>query len=1382
MQPLDKPLRTKLEKTVEEARDVAETAARAALEQLGVGEAAPHNHLNDSERELRRKLRAHGRQLGDVRNGETEKQEFDRLLEEVAYEHWHRMLFARFLAENNLLMYPDPDDPVAVTLAECEDLAAGEGAKNGWELASRFAARMLPQIFRPDSPVFQLELPPEHQQKLKRLVTELPVEIFTASDSLGWVYQFWQARKKDEVNASEVKIGARELPAVTQLFTEPYMVSFLLDNSLGAWWASRRLTESDLRNAGGEEELRQKAALPGVPLKYLRFSKVEAASSRFPPQIGYLHKEDPIANLTGNLPHWRQDGVTYFVTFRTADSLPQAKLEQWQREKEEWLATHPEPHDERTRQEFYELVPNRLQEWLDRGYGRCLLSNDRHKTTVETALKHFEGRRYHLDEYVVMPNHVHVLVTPLGEYGLSDILHSWKSFTASQINKATGQTGAFWQKESFDHIVRSPAQLEKIRHYIRNQSVGGRGEKHRGKRQDAASTIWQDAASTIWQPAAGTFDGWPEHLGELKTLDPCCGSGHFLVAAFLMLVPMRMELEGLSARESVDAVLRENLHGLEIDRRCVELAAFALALTAWRYPGAGGYRALQEMNLACSGLSVSVAREEWKQPAMDKHNLRIALDWMYDVFQDAPVLGSLLNPAKTAAAKIVSWDELSEAISTGLDNLNGDTERHEAGVVAHGLAKAATLLSEKYCWVITNVPYLTRGKQGDVLRDYCERHYPAAKNDLATVFLDRCLEFCKQPSPRLRLPSPSGRVVGGEGGAVSIVLPQNWLFLTSYKKFREKLLMQDTWRLVARLGPGAFETISGEVVKAALITLSRGNKAQDVAHTIAGLDVSELRTASEKAARLTSAEIVGVEQRQQLANPDARVVLAQGEAAGLMEKYASSHEGLTTGDMERFVRKSWELPENKDWVPYIQNSTTTTYFGGRIDVILWKDNGDLLAQFPGSFVKGKNAWHQAGLRVTQIGKLPITIYSGEVFGKNAATIIPHNLDHLPVLWCFCSSPEYREAVRQIDQSLKVTIATLVKVPFDLVYWTKVAQEKYPSGLPKPYSDDPTQWIFHGHPCGSVVWDEDKKWTNRGLLRNDHTVLQVAIARLLAYNWPAELDANMQLSDEQREWVNRCKALLPFADADGIVCIPPVRGEAAAADRLLNLLAAAYGESWSNDRLSELLTQADHAGKTLETWLRDKFFTQHCTLFHHRPFIWHIWDGLRDGFAALVNYHKLDRKNLETLIYTYLGDWIGRQKQDVSHDVDGAAEKLAAAKNLKKRLEMILEGEAPYDIFVRWKPIEQQPIGWDPDLNDGVRLNIRPFLSAPDVGKRGAGVLRDKPNINWNKDRGRDVPSAPWYHLGPQYGGNEGDRINDHHLALAEKRTARSTSLKETQGA
>ena len=143
---------------------------------------------------------------------------------------------------------------------------------------------------------------------------------------------------------------------------------------------------------------------------------------------------------------------------------------------------------------------------------------------------------------------------------------------------------------------------------------------------------------------------------------------------------------------------------------------------------------------------------------------------------------------------------------------------------------------------------------------------------------------------------------------------------------------------------------------------------------------------------------------------------------------------------------------------------------------------------------------------------------------------------------------------------------------------------------------------------------------------------------------------------------------------------------------------------------------------------------------------------------MVNYHKLNRSNLEKLAYTFLGDWIARQKAANDAGEEGSDARLQAAQELKVNLEEIIVGEAPFDIFVRWKPIEKQPIGWEPDLNDGVRLNIRPFVEAR--------ILRKDPKINWKKDRGKDVASAPWYKV------FKGERINDYHLKLEEKRMAR----------
>jgi len=200
-----------------------------------------------------------------------------------------------------------------------------------------------------------------------------------------------------------------------------------------------------------------------------------------------------------------------------------------------------------------------------------------------------------------------------------------------------------------------------------------------------------------------------------------------------------------------------------------------------------------------------------------------------------------------------------------------------------------------------------------------------------------------------------------------------------------------------------------------------------------------------------------------------------------------------------------------------------------------------------------------------------------------------------------------------------------------------------------------------------------------------------------------------------------------------------------------VLAAAFGEAWSPARVKELLEQAGSKKKNLADWLRDEFFKQHCAWFGNRPFVWHIWDGQRDGFSVLVNYHRLDRKLLEKLTYTYLGqDWVERQRADVRDDVPGAEARLAAALELQRKLEAIIGGEKPYDICVRWKEPYEQPIGWAPDLNDGVRLNIRPFIEA--------GVLRAPFNIHWKKDRGKNPDGT--------------ERHNDIHFTLAEKLDAR----------
>lgn len=1047
-------------KTLEDActkgRRAAEQAVRAALTSLALTADRPPAHLNEDERKLRRGLRAKSRQLGDTGN------RLDLLVAECAYEQWHRLLFARFLAENNLLIHPDYRAPV--TIEDCEELAEALGEPDGWSVAARFAAEILPGIFRLDDPCVRLRLAPEGRLALEGLLVGLPAEVFLAGDALGWVYQHWQKDKKDEVNTSERKIGGADLGPVTQLFTENYMVRFLLENSLGAWWAGR---------------------YPGSPL---------------------------IA--------------------------------------------------------------------------------------------------------------------------------------------------------AFD--------------YLRLDEDG--------------------------RPAAGTFEGWPTRVAEVTVMDPCCGSGHFLVEAFSMLSQMRADEEGVPLVDAQDAVLRDNLFGLELDPRCVQIATFAVALQAWKT--GGGWRQLPIPNIACSGIPVKAPVEEWKALARGDERLENVLVRLHALFRDADTLGSLIDPRRaservgstTGQSSLldVDWDDVAPLLTQAMTTEGQDPAVQVLGSDAASIARATALLAASYTLVATNVPFLSRAKQTPALRDYLERWYPAGLADLATAFLLRSLEL---------------------GRCAALVTPQSWHQQRSYEDLRRSILQHRAYVWMARLGNNCWQNrVSNPLFKFHTVLSVIGPAPDGAEATIVALDIGD-GPVPEKPSALKAATLIQLSAKEQLTNPEARLILRPHVPGDLLLEFCSASTGVQTGDSFRYVRKFWEVPTLGRWIRMQSTALICDPYTGREHLLDWDGGRGAIAHEPGARLQNLSIWGQHGVAVKQMGDLHATLYTGEAFDNNTAVLIPKLQSDRAAVWAFVSSREYASLVRQINARPGVTTVDLVKVPFDAERWRKVAEEAGP--LPTPWSNDPTQWLFSGRPEVATA------------------PLHVAVARLAGYSWPDQAP----------------DVLDGLADVDGIVCLPSVAGEAPAADRLQQILVAAFDAAWSPANVKEMLGQTGSKKTSVADWLRDDFFKQHCALFANRPFVWHIWDGQRDGFAALVNYHRLDRRTLEKLTYTYLGDWIERQRAEVRDEIAGAEARLAAASKLRRSLELILEGEPPFDIYVRWKPLAQQPIGWAPDLNDGVRLNVRPFVEA--------GVLRSSFNIHWRQDRGKNADGS--------------DRLNDLHFRTAEKRAARGAT-------
>ena len=1046
--------RSELERAVGTGRELAELAAEAALTRLGVVDSSAPAYLSGDERELRRGLRARARQLGsDVTSG------VPLLGAEVAYEQWHRILFARFLEANGLLMHPEFG--ASVTLEECGEFAAGLGEPDAWAVAARFASEILPGIFRLDDPSVRVRLAPEDLLALERVISGLPVETFLAEDSLGWVYQFWQSKQKKAVNDSGRKIGGADISPVTQLFTEDYMVRFLLENSLGAWWAGR-------------------------------------------------HPHSPL--LAG-----------------------------------------------------YEFL--------------------------------------RFDE-----------------------------------------NGA---------------------------------------------------------PAAGAFDGWPKRVAEVTVMDPCCGSGHFLVAAFGMLWRMRAEEEGLAPTAAQDAVLRENLFGLELDARCTQIAMFALALEAWKQ---GGYRELPVPNVACSGIPAKAPLAEWTKLAKGDYKLEAALTRLHGLFTDADTLGSLIDPVRSAeqvGLESVDWEGIAPLLAIALEGearKSGDPAAEVFGHAAAGVARAAQLLSDRYTLVATNPPYLQRGRMAETTASFVDRNFREGRADLATAFL-------------LRL-----RSMLTSEGTWAVVSPQSWLLTTNYVDFRHIVLESCELNFVARLGTGAFRQISGEVVNVALTIVSQLDQAE-ASGQLSGVLAQRVSGVQRKHAALREMDLQVVTQQSQRDNPDSRITLTVIDRKALIESRASGLQGMATADYPRFGRNFWERPlPHGDWEYQQSTVSRTQEYGGREHIVWWCRGEGALSRSSQARIQGLSALGNRGIAVSQMGELPATLYTGDFFDNNTAVILPTDQGELSALWAYCSSDEYSADVREIDDSMKVTNATLVKVPFDARRWRTVAAEQFPDGLPEPFSDDPTQWLFKGLAAGATE------------------PLQVAVARLVGFQWPDQEPG----------------ALDTLADNDGIVCLPPVSGEQGAGERVRSLLATSYGADWSNTRMDELLIAAGGKPGDLDGWLRDSFFKHHTKVFQNRPFVWHIWDGRADGFSALINYHRLNRQILEKLTYTTLGWWIDRQRADARAELAGAAARLAAAEALRAKLVLILEGEPPYDIYVRWKSLAEQPIGWEPDLDDGVRMNIRPFVEAK--------ILRSSFTINWKKDRGTNPDGS--------------ERYNDLHNTREEKQQAR----------
>jgi REP element-mobilizing transposase RayT len=253
-------------------------------------------------------------------------------------------------------------------------------------------------------------------------------------------HQFRAVRKTRAIVIAEVKRGTGFQPVNLQPVSVPSISLPPVTNE--AQRQDAAATEAQRQDAAATEAQRQDAAATGIHIRY-----------------------------GANLPHWTREGGIYSVTFRLVDSLPQAVQLMWKKERQEIInraRQNKRPLSPAEHRQLQHLFSEKVEKFLDAGIGQCWMRRPEIADIVADALSHFDGERYRLLSWCVMPNHVHVVVKPLPGHKLSNITHSWKSFTSNKANRLLERTGTFWQTESYDHLIRDDEDLEHAVTYVLN--------------------------------------------------------------------------------------------------------------------------------------------------------------------------------------------------------------------------------------------------------------------------------------------------------------------------------------------------------------------------------------------------------------------------------------------------------------------------------------------------------------------------------------------------------------------------------------------------------------------------------------------------------------------------------------------------------------------------------------------------------------------------------------------------------------------------------------------------------------------------------------------------------------------------------------------------
>ncbi|MDD2575214.1 MAG: BREX-1 system adenine-specific DNA-methyltransferase PglX [Acholeplasmataceae bacterium] len=862
---------------------------------------------------------------------------------------------------------------------------------------------------------------------------------------------------------------------------------------------------------------------------------------------------------------------------------------------------------------------------------------------------------------------------------------------------------------------------------------------------------------------------------DIKIIEPAAGSGHILVYAFDLLLKMYEE-RGYLTRDIPSLILKNNLVGLDVDKRASQLAQFALMIKARSVdprffiddrrviPKVFEIKDSKKLyNLEYKNNLKELVENDWKKSEynLTENDLKV-IDYVADTFKDAKVIGSLLK-VKPSKGYLVVGDKINKLRKTTV----GGVFTNE--FVLYGLKRLSELLrlahfmSLKYDVMITNPPYIGISKFEEPIKKYANKFYADSKADMFAMFME------------------TGYVKNN--GYLSMINMQSWMFLKSFEKLRKYVISNNTVINLLHLGAHAFEEISGEVVQTCTFILKnyKLKKFISVFYDLQSFDAIAKQNLflSKKANK----HYKSIESFFHIPGFNFSYWLNEKEIenfkhANLRTNSLNISEGIKTGNNERFIKKWWEInsceiyPFKKSkYVFHHMGGLTRKWYGNKTEVIYWENDGELVKIQKNSGIQGSNMFFKKVISYGKSGSnFSARVYENQLFDSATPTILPiKNFNYILGLLNSKISIYYKQI---LNPSLSFQVGDVGNIP--VIFGEDVDQiEKKVIEAVQIATEDwnlrETSFEFEKHPLIGKglkkdfgIYKMNQKLTFNKLKKieediNDYFINLYSINEIIHSEVEDKniLVSSVNVNDETKSLISYLIGVLMgryslveegliYAggefdntrygnyelDDDGIIPIYSKLGmEDGLTAKIISLIKQIYGEETYKENIDFIAEglgkkQNETSEETLNRYLNDEFYKDHLKTYQKRPIYWMFSSGKDNGFKALIYLHRYNEDTLARINSNYLLPETTRLRTELN-DLENGIKSSDAITQRRLEKERDIVNKQYYEAIEYGLVLDHMANRYIKlDLDDGVKVNYAKFQNVEIVNERGSKIKKD----------------------------------------------------------